>query len=174
MFDILDRSVLGRGVTIYGRQYFQAVAASIDNAFSRVWIASYVLNGNQRRASDPILSLFRALSSLAFRRGGDVRFLLHYPARRSTARHANLVFGRWLLDQGFSVRRQLGRGSLHAKMILIDDTHLFIGSHNLVRSSLENPLELSVCIYDSDVIAQFAQVYSDYFSRCPLFPGGPR
>ena len=51
------------------------------------------------------------------------------------------------------------RVTSHAKAILIDSTVLFIGSHNLVKSSLRNPLDCTVELRNEFLIQSFAETY---------------
>ena len=52
----------------------------------------------------------------------------------------------------------------HAKAVLIDDRILFIGSHNLAKSSLENPLDCTVELRNKILIDSFADAYLSLWS----------
>jgi len=40
------------------------------------------------------------------------------------------------------------RTTCHAKVILVDNSSIFIGSHNLAKSSFRNPMEVSIESHD--------------------------
>ena len=54
-------------------------------------------------------------------------------------------------DLGIKSKCLTGWKIVHAKFILIDDTKLFIGSHNLTKAGLESNLECSALIDFTDV-----------------------
>ena len=54
-------------------------------------------------------------------------------------------------DLGIKTKCLAGWKIVHAKFILIDDTKLFIGSHNLTKAGLESNLECSALIDFTDV-----------------------
>jgi phosphatidylserine/phosphatidylglycerophosphate/cardiolipin synthase-like enzyme len=55
--------------------------------------------------------------------------------------------------------KKLKKPYIHAKMILIDDRYLLIGSMNLSSNSLDNNREHGIITTDSKTIQQFKQQF---------------
>ena len=159
----------GEMVSLYSMGFWHCLKSALEGAIFRVWMSVYVLNMNPKRKSDPLLKIIACLSNLQKHRNGSVKMVLHMPRKGASNRHCNLVFGRFLIDQGFDVRQQSGNSSLHAKTILIDNTHLFVGSHNMVKSSIFNPLEVTAYISDPTIISVFADDYTKWFETLETF-----
>ena len=78
--------------------------------------------------------------------GIHVRVIL--PLRTSVHHSANIVTMASLMEQGHDERMQIFQypGMLHGKMILVDRVRAFIGSANLMTSSLDAMGEVNVLI----------------------------
>lgn len=97
----------------------------------------------QAYLSDPgILELLAGLSN----NGVHVRVIL--PLKSSVHHSANIVAMATLMEQGHDERLQIFRypGMLHGKLILVDRDRAFIGSANMMTSSLDAMGEVNVLI----------------------------
>jgi len=52
---------------------------------------------------------------------------------------------------------------LHAKMILVDNSELYIGSANLLESSMDRNREAGIVTSDSDTLDKAARYFNDLF-----------
>lgn len=144
--------------TIHFLSFSTALIAAARQARHRVWIFCFVLNANLNRQNDPV-TLF--LSILRARRdaGCDIRFILDNPQISRPNYHCNKFFMRRLMEWNFQFCTPPPKVTSHAKCILIDDKVLFIGSHNLAKSSLVNPLDCTVELQNEFLIRSFAETY---------------
>ena len=80
--------------------------------------------------------------------GVDVRFLIDAPRVHKPNYHTIKFLIRRLKGWHFPFWVAPLNTTCHAKIVLIDDRLVFTGSHNLAKSSFQNPLELSMAIDD--------------------------
>ena len=158
--------------SIHFLSYSNTLIAAARSARRRVWILCYVLNANLNRQNDPI-TLF--LSILRARRtaGCDIRFILDNPQINRPNYHCNKFFMRRLMEWDFKFCTPPPRVTSHAKAVLIDDKVLFIGSHNLAKSSLLNPLDCTVELRNEFLILSFAETYKMLWENSSMISYSP-
>lgn len=61
---------------------------------------------------------------------------------------------------GVTARKPESRRLLHSKLLIIDEKHLIIGSHNYTQNAFTSNFEASVILRDCDNVSQFV----DYFN----------
>lgn len=144
--------------SIHFLSFKNALLAAAKQARRRVWIFCYVINANLSKQQDPVthfLTILQAKRSA----GCDIRFILDNPQISRPNYHCNKFFMRRLMEWNFSFCTPPPRVTSHAKAILIDSSVLFIGSHNLAKSSLINPLDCTVELHNEFLIQSFAETY---------------
>ena len=158
MFNHPFRIITQDQTSIHFLSFATTLIAAARQARRRVWIFCFVLNANLNRQNDPV-TLF--LSILRARRdaGCDIRFILDNPQISRPNYHCNKFFMRRLMEWNFQFCTPPPKITSHAKAILIDDKVLFIGSHNLAKSSLMNPLDCTVELRNEFLIKSFAETY---------------
>jgi len=159
MFCKPSKYIENKSVKIHSRSFPFAVERAVVSAKSRIYFCCYVLTANENRRSDPVLKILRSCHTKNQTGKVDVRFAIDYPKQYKPNWNCNHNFMRWLSKRGIRFRVSAGLGTLHAKMILVDNKFLFIGSHNLAMSSFFNPLELTVEIKDPALIDFMAHDY---------------
>ena len=146
--------------SIHFLSFKNALISATRLARKRIWICCYVLNSNLNRQNDPV-TLFLSLLKKRRALGCDVRFIIDNPQASRPNFHCNKYFMRRLMEMDIPFISPHKKTTSHAKCILIDDKVLFIGSHNLAKSSLENRLDCTVELHDKDLISGFAANYLD-------------
>ena len=122
--------------------YYQTLQARIRAAVKSIRVCQYVLAVSPSRPwqrSNKILKDFIDASH----RGVELKVLYDRPKFRSPNLHSNVASFRILQTKGISVRCLSITKTLHIKLIIIDDSVFFAGSHNLTNQSLYSPFELS-------------------------------
>lgn len=158
MFEGYRTVIPGCMLNLHCLTYEAAVTAAIRAAKRRIWMTVYVLNANLNRAGDPVTYILHLLRQ-AQAAGCDVRIIIDSPRENRPNYHANKVMIRELEAWGIPVAVPPRRTTCHAKIILVDSTAAFIGSHNLAQSSLRNPLDCSAEIRDPAIIAGVAEFF---------------
>ena len=158
---------------IHTTTYGPALRKALSAAEFRVWISVYVATLNFRKKNDMIYILFRSLQR-KLDSGIDVRLLVDRPRLHKPNYHAGRFLIRRLKEWYFPFWLAPAGHTLHAKVILIDDRQAFIGSHNLAKSSLLNPLEMTVEATDRGTIDAVDQWFTAIFQdpHFEYFPAG--
>jgi len=145
-------------VAIHFLSYSNTLISATRTAKKRVWILSYVINANLSKQSDPVTLFFSILRS-RHAAGCDIRIILDNPQQNRPNYHCNKYMMRRLMEWNFQFCTPPPRVTSHAKAVLIDNSVLFIGSHNLAKSSLLNPLDCTVELRNEFLIQSFAETY---------------
>jgi phosphatidylserine/phosphatidylglycerophosphate/cardiolipin synthase-like enzyme len=145
--------------SIHFLSYKNALLSAVRQARRRVWILCYVVNANLSKKSDPVTLLMSFLRDRQAA-GCDIRFIIDDPQINRPNYHCNKFFMRHLQEWGFSFCTPPASVTSHAKAVLIDDRVLFVGSHNLAKSSLTNPLDCTIELKNPFLIQSFAETYT--------------
>ncbi len=127
------------------------VTTAVARARERVWIVSpfYVPD-----------DWFANSLETAARMGCDVRLIV---PRRTNIRTADFA-GRSYLDSLMAAGARVflyGKGYLHAKLLVVDDTLAGVGSFNLDERSFHLNFEIGAFLYDRDSIRSIADTVTD-------------
>jgi len=158
MFNHPFQIITSDQTSIHFLSYATALVGAVRSARRRVWVLAYVINANLSKQSDPITLFFTILRDRRTA-GCDIRFILDNPQINRPNYHCNKFFMRHLMEWGIPFCTPPPRVTSHAKAVLIDDKVLFIGSHNLAKSSLLNPLDCTVELRNDFLIQSFAETY---------------
>lgn len=158
--------------SIHFLSFTNALISAARAARKRVWILSYVINANLSKQNDPI-TLFMSLLRDRRAAGCDIRFILDSPKINRPNYHCNKFFMRHLMEWGFQFCTPPEKVTSHAKAVLVDNTVLFIGSHNLAKSSLTNPLDCTVELRNEFLIQSFAETYKMLWKNSSMISYGP-
>lgn len=173
---------LAPDVLFHWLSFRNALTSAIRTARRRVLIMAYVVNCNINRQGDPITLIFSLLEK-KIRDGLDVRIIIDDPAINRPNYHCNRFMTRWFEIWNIPYCTPPPRFTSHCKAIIIDDSVLFLGSHNLAKSSFTNPLDCTVEFRSPALVAEFAAAYDIIWydvamkSHNPPFvraPGTPR
>lgn len=127
--------------------YHTTAIRLIDGARSRVTVAVFVMRLDE---DGPVEQLLRALSAAA-RRGVEVRVVLDrgrdWRTGQADAKHQEA--GERLVRSGVKVVLDEDERTTHAKVLVVDDRHVVVGSHNWTRSALTTNREWSVLVDDA-------------------------
>lgn len=137
--------------------YVRAIEREVSQAQSRVWVAVYVARlPDEPDDQHPVIILFNALVA-AHRRGVDVQICLDRsmewdePEVMDPKHEAPVA---WLREHGLTVIEDDLERTTHAKVVLIDDHTVILGSHNWTGSALMRNREVSVLIRDAALVAE--------------------
>lgn len=158
-------------IKVHNTSYNNALRASILGAKKRVYITSYVAVMNRKKKTCPTNKIFTILLS-KLTAGLDIRWIIDHPRKHKTNYHSIKYLIRRLQENKIPFWIAPPRNTLHSKVILIDDATVFLGSHNLTRSSFENPLEVTVQI-DSIKVCKNLTAWFEGLCNNPLFVSFP-
>ena len=138
---------------INGSEFPDKVIPLIDNAKESIFIINYDWRWYP---NDPAceVQLFNQSFVRALNRGVGVFAVLH---------HANIV--NTLKQLGASAKTLATSRLVHAKIILIDENILIIGSHNLTQYAFTKNFELSVIIKDDFDFKQILKYFDNLWTQ---------
>lgn len=127
---------------IIGREFPDVVIPEIENAKASIDILIYDWRWYENEPGTRIQKFNSAIIS-AVRRGVAVRCLVNHNALTNI-----------LQSQKIEAKQVNSSKTMHAKMIIIDETILILGSHNFTKNAFEINHEISVKIDDKEEIAR--------------------
>lgn len=158
--------------SIHFLSFAAAMLTAARSARKRIWVLAFVINANLSKQQDPVTHLFSILREK--RAGGcDIRFILDNPQISRPNYHCNKFFMRHLMEWNIPFCTPPPSVTSHAKAILVDNSVLFIGSHNLAKSSLTNPLDCTVELRNEFLIQSFAETYLMLWSNSSMVSYAP-
>jgi phosphatidylserine/phosphatidylglycerophosphate/cardiolipin synthase-like enzyme len=153
-----------------GHEYAYARAAErlIAGAHTRIWMLMFVIRPEDKGEEGPVGGLLQALADAAAR-GVHVQVALdlgeNRPGEPRDDKHVAAYA--WLKSHGVHVLLDEATRTTHAKVIIIDDATVLMGSHNWTRSAIVANREASVILDDPGI----ARDLEDY---CAGVPGWDR
>jgi phosphatidylserine/phosphatidylglycerophosphate/cardiolipin synthase-like enzyme len=130
---------------LINREYRDALLAGIRGANSRIIVSCYLFKITKFPDNQP-----RKIANeliLARQRGVTVTVILEQSRNESDfLNRENRATAALLSRNGIETRFDSLRKTSHAKVVVIDDRYVFLGSHNLTHSALTRNNELSVRI----------------------------
>ncbi|MDA3963180.1 MAG: phospholipase D-like domain-containing protein [Planctomycetota bacterium] len=139
--------------------YPALVGRLIEQAQTRVWVMVFVLHPEDG-GSGPVHDLVAALGA-AKARGVDVRFVLDLGKTwgTDTIDPKHEAASALLEAAGVPVIIDEIERTTHAKIVLVDDRHAVLGSHNWTRSAFVRNREVSVYHQDANLIAELEPLF---------------
>jgi phosphatidylserine/phosphatidylglycerophosphate/cardiolipin synthase-like enzyme len=139
-------------IPIVGAKYPAIVIPLIDGAKKNIDIAVYDWRWYANEPEHAV-QRFNAAIVRAVQRGVIVRAVLNT---------ADIV--PVLVSVGVKARRMNEHRTLHAKLIVIDDTLLITGSHNLTRNAFGSNIELSVAVYLPVGMSRISEFFNNLYN----------
>jgi len=70
-----------------------------------------------------------------------------------------------LVSENVSIKKCNLKNTMHAKMVIIDEKYLILGSHNLTKNAFELNHEISVVISDSAAIQRCSNFFDNIYNQ---------
>ena len=147
--------IVGSGPDVPGDPLYDSIASAIFSARRRVWIATpYFI---------PDETLAKALE-LAAKRGVEVRLLIPKRSNHFLADLARRGYVRQLEQAG--ARLLYFPTMMHAKALIVDESHAIVGSANFDMRSLLLNFELGLILYSATSIDAMSVWYRSLAAHC--------
>lgn len=138
------------------KEYLGKLLQILDNANKSVYVVMYVVKYDPREVDDPVNTILEKLVELRGK-GLDVKIVVDdetYESYQDTIEYLKYNNIPVKLDESRS-------RTTHAKIVIIDEEVVLIGSHNWTESALSNNHETTLMVYSKDLAEQVV----DYFYR---------
>lgn len=146
------------GSLLIDENFLPAAINLIEKAEKLIYISTFKAELTTKPRGRRLLKLFELLFEKA-RLGLDIRLLI---SKRENYGHiplTNLFAMRAMKENKVKVRHLRGSRLCHAKILLVDDFAVIIGSHNLSIKSCHSNFEVSYFFYDRTVIDHTYNTY---------------
>lgn len=134
-------------IILKDEEFRSAVLSSISGASKEILITTYKIDYTGRLSTRHINAIVEALGR-AVKRGVRVKCLLNMDQENSQIGRINMRADGLLTEKGIQVKTGPPGRTFHAKIIIIDGSTAFVGSHNLSESSICRNFEVSLMITD--------------------------
>ncbi|MCF6289936.1 MAG: phospholipase D-like domain-containing protein [Desulfobacterales bacterium] len=134
------------------REYFELLLPMIQRARHKIRLTMFLF-----RTTDSPNNLATAVAKAlikARRRGVAVRVLLERSGFDDSINSANRTVAAMLHKNHIQVRFDSRAVTTHAKLVVIDQRYVFVGSHNLTHSALTTNHEFSLLVDSRDLAAE--------------------
>lgn len=146
-----------------GFHYPQAVIPLVDAAKSTIEILMYSWKWYGHESAGGVQKLNLAFVAAA-RRGVKIRCLLNVESMGHAITKINSRTASFLRQYGIEVKfGQVGIVT-HAKMVLIDDSILVLGSHNYTKSAFSRNQEASIIVKGRSEILDYRKYFKDLWA----------
>lgn len=135
--------------------YYGALQDQLRAAKKSVLVSMFLMSP---KWYDRRVNIMRELCDVA-KRGLQCKIILSSAPLKIGRRRPNQEAAQELSKSGWEVRIMTGGHTLHEKVIILDETTLFFGSHNLAWSSVSSNFELSAMVIGKDVTLQATRIF---------------
>jgi competence ComEA-like helix-hairpin-helix protein len=155
-FETLVMTRPGEIKILADKEYFETITSYIDKAQDRIDVGMFLFKATGSSHNRPT----KVLNSLiaASRRGVKVRILLDNSDYDEGINETNRKTARMLGKENIEVVFDSPQKTQHAKLLIIDQRYVIVGSHNLTHAALTDNHEFSLLI-DSQALAHEAMNY---------------
>ncbi|MEM1527732.1 MAG: phospholipase D-like domain-containing protein [Sulfolobales archaeon] len=135
------------------KDYYYALLSFLSRANRSIYIIMYAVKYDPSEPDDPVNILLYTVVN-AYKRGLDVKVLVDDVTFSSYSETID-----YLKSSRVPIRLDKSKSiTTHAKLVIVDDRYVFVGSHNWTESALIHNHEVSVLIV-SDTVAQQVEEY---------------
>lgn len=133
--------------TIIGQQFPKKVIPLIEQAKRSIKIIIFAWRWYPNDPGNPV-QLFNQAIVRAARRGVRVEAITNFDGIDGL-----------LVEQGVVVIKTVSKNLIHAKLMIIDDENLIMGSHNYTQSAFTTNHEISMISQEVSAITEYAQFF---------------
>lgn len=101
--------------------------------------------------------------------GVRVRVLLDISRRPGIPYKENYLFARDLVSAGVECRELKNSRTCHAKVVIIDERIMIVGSHNWTTNSIKRNLEVSLKVQDNFMVKGMAETFDRIYEQAAIF-----
>jgi phosphatidylserine/phosphatidylglycerophosphate/cardiolipin synthase-like enzyme len=151
------------GLLVKDNEFLPVAMSMLEQAKKEICIATFKLEINEQPRGRKLKEFFEKLISKV-KEGLRVKILFNWHDDQRSVAKTNLYASRFLKDAGADVRFLKANRCCHAKIIIIDQERVLLGSHNLSIRSCCNNFELSYVIPDPESTKEVYSVFEHSFN----------
>lgn len=159
-----DEAIGGKIIPAISKEYYPKVAPYLRAARATIDVVMYLWGWYGYRPSALVQRLNYEYLAAA-RRGVRVRVLLNADRCGGNLSRINSQAATELRRAGVDVKMDTTGQLTHAKVVIIDDEVVVLGSHNYSERSMATNNETSVIISDKSVASRYKWIFKQLFER---------
>lgn len=149
-------------------QYYDLATHLITHAQKEILFCTFKLEACPKPRTKKISLLLGRLISVSSLIP-STKVILNSPAPGVSIAKVNACAAHSMKKCGIDVRYLPDRRTAHAKLLIVDEAHLILGSHNWSLQSLTNNFEVSLYLQDAVLIWQVRNVFLNTFNSATKF-----
>jgi phosphatidylserine/phosphatidylglycerophosphate/cardiolipin synthase-like enzyme len=149
-------------------QYYDIATHLISHARKEILFCTFKLEScpaPRTKKISLLLSRLISVSSLI----PETKVILNSPAPGVSIAKVNACAAHSMKKCGIDVRYLPDRRTAHAKLLIVDEAHLILGSHNWSLQSLTNNFEVSIYLQEPELISQARDAFLNAFQSATKF-----
>ncbi len=150
------------GLLVKDNQYLSVAMALVEQAKKEICVSTFKLEVNEKPRGRTLKSFFEKLVQKQ-KEGVKVKVLFNWHDDKRSVARTNYPASLFLKNSGADVRFLDHNRCCHAKLIIVDQEKVLLGSHNLSVRSCENNFELSYLIPDPETVSEVYSVFQRSF-----------
>jgi phosphatidylserine/phosphatidylglycerophosphate/cardiolipin synthase-like enzyme len=150
------------GLLVKDNQFLSVALALIEQAKKEICISTFKLEISDKPRGRHLKNFFEKLVEKC-KAGVKVNVLFNWHDDKRSVAKTNYSASIFLKNAGADVRYLQANRCCHAKLMIIDQEKVLLGSHNLSIRSCENNFELSYLIPDPETVAEVYSVFQRSF-----------
>jgi len=156
-------------IALYDEDFSNIATGLIERTTKKLYITTYKLEPRKGPKAQRINALIKQIF-LAASRGVDIKIMLNFYENHKATSNINWYAAKMFQKNGIIVKYPSSGRTLHQKLILIDDTYIVAGSHNLSVQSLAQNIELSFLIEDDNIYQKCETRFLELWNKAKDFP----
>lgn len=149
-------------------QYYELAARLITEAKKEILLSTFKLESCPAPRTKKINLLLSRLISKASTIS-ETKIILNSPAPGISIAKVNACAAQSMKKCGIDVRYLPDRRTAHAKLLIVDQAHLILGSHNWSLQSLTNNFEVSLYTQDIEIVSEARNIFLNVFESAAKF-----
>lgn len=159
-------------ILLWNHNYYKTLFPLLTRATKEILISAFKIEVPKTAKDYALKTILSPLTSQKSPRP-NIRILLHWSQNTPGPPRENIIAAHYLSSHGIHIKHFKTTRIIHAKIIIIDEKYLILGSHNLSSSSLQHNLELSVLLHHPEPIQDARENFLHYWDQAIDFPRPP-
>jgi phosphatidylserine/phosphatidylglycerophosphate/cardiolipin synthase-like enzyme len=151
-----------------GSSWAPALCAAIRNAEKSVKIVQYSVSSRWGKRTNDQYNVYRELLQ-APTRGVRCSAILAEHRRTAATKRFNRQAGAAMRESGWAVKGVSASNLLHAKIVIIDDKFVIVGSHNITRTASIENIDVSLAMTGEEYSKQFIEFFWSLWADSKLW-----
>lgn len=135
----------------------------IDNAKKEILLSTFKMQHSSKPKGKKVSAIYTALIN-AHNRGIKIKILTNISSGNDFLAMSNKIASKILSNNGIEVRGLQNGKITHAKICIVDDDIILIGSHNITMRAFNQNFECSLLLKNLDLAKEMKEIFIKYWN----------